>query len=132
MMISSRRTAVAELAVTIRPPFELSRECSDGALDLGGVAHVDRTQLHAERRRRGLDGGELADPAVIAGSRSTAARVTRGAISLSSSSNFPLILYSNGVNPMALLPGPRQARDEARADRVDDIHEHNRHGTGRF
>jgi hypothetical protein len=35
----------------------------------------------------------------------TAARVTRGAISLSSSSHFPLMPYSNTVNPVALLPG---------------------------
>ena len=44
-------------------------------------------------------------PAVMAGSRSTAARVTRGAISLSRSSHFPLKLYSNCKNPVALRPG---------------------------
>jgi len=38
-------------------------------------------------------------------SRSTATRVTRGAISLSSSSHFPLRPYSNGVKPVALPPG---------------------------
>ena len=32
----------------------------DGVLDLGGVAHVDRANLHPQRRRRGLDDGELA------------------------------------------------------------------------
>ena len=35
----------------------------------------------------------------------TAARVMRGAISLSSSSHFPLMLYSNRVNPVTLPPG---------------------------
>ena len=35
----------------------------------------------------------------------TAARVTLGAICLSSSSHFPLMPYSNGVNPVALPPG---------------------------
>jgi hypothetical protein len=35
----------------------------------------------------------------------TATRVTRGAISLSSSSNFPLVLNSYPVNPVALPPG---------------------------
>jgi hypothetical protein len=34
----------------------------DGALNLAGVAHVDRNYFHAERRRYGLDCGELADP----------------------------------------------------------------------
>ena len=35
----------------------------------------------------------------------TAARVTRGASSLSSSSHFPLIPYSNRAKPVALPPG---------------------------
>ena len=39
------------------------------------------------------------------GSRMTATRVTPGAISLSSSSHFPLMLNSNEVNPVALPPG---------------------------
>ena len=34
----------------------------DGPLDLGRVAHVDRTYLHPDRRRHGLDDGKLADP----------------------------------------------------------------------
>src|SRR5882724_2845560 len=38
-------------------------------------------------------------------SRRTAARVTPGAICLSSSSHFPLRLYSNCINPVALPPG---------------------------
>ena len=44
-------------------------------------------------------------PAVMAGSRRTAARVTPGAISLSSSSHFPLKPYSNWIKPVALPPG---------------------------
>ena len=44
-------------------------------------------------------------PAVMAGSRRTAARVTPGAICLSSSSHFPLMPYSNAVKPVALPPG---------------------------
>jgi len=44
-------------------------------------------------------------PEATAGSRSIAARATRGAISFSSSSHFPLIPYSNIVNPVALPPG---------------------------
>ena len=44
-------------------------------------------------------------PEAMAGSRSTAARVMLGAICLSSSSHFPLMPYSNVVNPVALPPG---------------------------
>ena len=44
-------------------------------------------------------------PAAVAGSRMTAARVTWGAISLSSSSHLPLMPYSKIVKPVALPPG---------------------------
>ena len=44
-------------------------------------------------------------PRASAASRNTAARVTRGEISLSSSSHFPSMLYSNGIKPVALPPG---------------------------
>ena len=39
-----------------------ARECRDGALDLAGVADVHRAYLHPDRRRHGLDRGELAEP----------------------------------------------------------------------
>src|SRR5215470_371031 len=68
-------------------------------------------------------------PAVMTGSRSTAARVTRGAISLSTSSHFPPIPNSKEVNPVALPTG--QACDIAAADRIGDIHEHDGHGAAR-
>src|SRR5262249_3579209 len=44
-------------------------------------------------------------PAGLVASRMTAARVTPGAISLSSSSHFALMPYSNRVKPVALPPG---------------------------
>src|SRR5436309_1098764 len=44
-------------------------------------------------------------PAGMAGSQRTAARFIPGAISLSSSSHFPLKLYSNCRKPVALPPG---------------------------
>ena len=36
-----------------------SGECRDGALDLAGVAHINRVDLHLKRRRHGLDDAEL-------------------------------------------------------------------------
>jgi hypothetical protein len=83
-------------------------QCEDrnGALDLAGVAHVVRAHLHPKRRRRGLDSAPLADPGGNSGiPRMTAARVTFGAISLSSSSHFPAKLNSNTTTPVALPPG---------------------------
>jgi hypothetical protein len=41
----------------------------------------------------------------MVGFRSTATRVTRDAISLSNSSHFALMPYSNWVNPVILPPG---------------------------
>ena len=38
-------------------------EGRNGALDLAGVAHVDRADLHSERRRYGLDSGKRAGSA---------------------------------------------------------------------
>src|SRR5262249_56257421 len=42
-------------------------ESRDRALDLASVAHIDRLQLNAERRRHGLDRAELADPRCYGG-----------------------------------------------------------------
>ena len=44
-------------------------------------------------------------PEGTAASRRTAARVTSGAICLSTSNHLPLKLYSNCMNPVALPPG---------------------------
>ena len=41
----------------------------------------------------------------MSGSRRTAALVTPGAISLSSSNHFPPMPYSNSIKPVALPPG---------------------------
>src|SRR5262245_38933857 len=38
-----------------------TRKGRDSALDLTGVAHVDRANVHSERRRHRLGGAELAD-----------------------------------------------------------------------
>ena len=77
----------------------MSRSISVASRTLTGL------DLHADRRRYGLDDGKLADPRRDGGVPSTAARVTPGAISLSSSSHFPLKLYSNCAKPVALPPG---------------------------
>ena len=68
----------------------------------------------------------------MAGSRRTAARVTPGAISLSSSSHFPLNAVFESHETGGVAARPRQAVDEAGADRIDDDREHDRHGAGRL
>src|SRR6516165_3507585 len=63
------------------------------------------------------------EPAGTEGSRMTATRVTRGAISLSSSTHFPLRLNSDEVKPVALPPGrAKRTLDIARGPAVVDAH----------
>src|SRR5262249_6563560 len=81
------------------------RERRDDALDLAGVRPVDRGHLSLERRRHCLDDANEATPAGLPASRMTAARATPGAICLSSSTYFPLMLYSKVMKPVTLPPG---------------------------
>ena len=106
MMISSRWTAAPELPVTIRPPFELRANAATSR----SISPASRTSIGVNSTPN--DGGAMAwiaanwpIPAASAGSRRMAIRVRLGAISLNSSSHFPLGLYSNAVNPVALPPG---------------------------
>ena len=71
-------------------------------------------------------------PAAMAGSRRTAARVTPGAISLSSSSHFPLMLYSNCIKPVALPPGRARLSTKPAPTGSATMREHDRHGAGRL
>ena len=82
-----------------------AREGRDGALDLAASRTLTGLYFHPERRRHGLDDAKLPSPADVAASRRTAARVTPGAISLSSSSHFPLRLNSKDMKPVTLPPG---------------------------
>ena len=82
-----------------------AREDRDGALDLAASRMlIGLTSTPAD----GAMDWIMANwpiPAGMAGSRRTATRVTPGAISLSSSSHFPLKPYSNDIKPVALPPG---------------------------
>ena len=62
----------------------------------------------------------------------TATRLTPGAICLSRSNHLPPIPYSNGMNPVALPPGRAMLCDKPGADRIDNIHEDDRHGASRL
>src|SRR5205823_5630990 len=98
-------TAANPLEVTIRPQ-----------VDPRANAVTSRSISLASRRSSGLNStpnegatdwieANWPIPAGIVASRRTAARVTPGAISLSSSSHLPLTPYSDVVNPVALPPG---------------------------
>src|SRR5215813_4084383 len=63
-------------------------------------------------------------PAAMAGSRRTATRVTRGAISLM---KFPAHAVFVEGKTGDVAARPRETIDKAGAHRIGDIHEHNRH-----
>src|SRR5262245_55101356 len=109
-----------------------AREGRDGAFDLDGVAHVDRADLHSEGRAIAWMTPNWAIAAEFVGSRRTATRVTSGAISLSSSSHFPPMLYSEIMKPVVLPPGRARLPDDAGADWIADDWKDDRHAAGRL
>src|SRR5262249_8209623 len=67
-------------------------------------------------------------PECVSGLKMAIARVTPGAISLSSSSHLPPIRGLEIGESDKVRTGTCQARDEAAADRVCHLQEHDRHG----
>ena len=82
-----------------------AREGRDGALDLAGVAHVDRAHLHPERRRHGLDRAELPDPGGYGGiPKDRRSRHARRDL-LEQFQPFPAHAVFEQRKPVALPPG---------------------------
>src|SRR5262245_54899165 len=81
------------------------REGRNSAFDLAGIEHVDRLYSTPNDGATDWSAPHWPVPEAMAASRMTAARVTRGVISLSSSNHFALMPYSNVVKPVALPPG---------------------------
>jgi hypothetical protein len=104
-MINSRWATADALAVMITPPFG-SRANAARARSIS-PGSCWSTALSSSLVDDAADwiAANWPIPAAKVGSRRTAARVTFGASSLSTSSHFPLMLYSNAANPVALPPG---------------------------
>ena len=126
--MNDRQCACRHDQAAIRP----ARECRDGALDFAGIAHVDRAQLHPQRRRHDLDSAELPDPG--GDGRIPKDRRPRHAGRDLFEQLQPFSAHAVFVNrePSRVAARLCQARDETGADRVDDSHEHDRHGAGRL
>src|SRR5436305_309118 len=131
-MISSRCDSANALAVTIRPPFE---ERAKAAIERS-ISSASRTLIALtstpDGRRHGLDYGELADP----GSDSRIPQDRRSRDTRSDlleqlqplSAQAVLELHKAG----SVAARPRQAIDEACANRIGDVHEHDWHAPGRL
>ena len=90
------------------------------ALDLAGVAHADRAQLDAQRRRRGLNGGELAGPGGCAGFAKDRRSFHAGRDLLEQLQLFPARAVLEQGKSGHVAARPCQALDIAGADGVGD------------
>ena len=107
-----------------------TRKCGDVALDLAGLAQVNRAYLQPERGCSGLDGAELPDPGGYGGIPQRGhARDTRRDL-LEQFEPFPAQAVFKHQEAGGVATRPRQARNETSADGINDKHEHNRHGSG--
>ena len=101
-------------------------EHRDAALDLAGIAHVDRTQFHPKRRRHGLDCPELRGS-------SRDGRVSKDRHSRRARRNlfeqlqpFPAEGIFKAGKASDVTTWPRKALDIAGADRISDDRKHDR------
>ena len=102
----------------------------DGTFDFARIAHIDRAQLHPKRRRRGLDGGQLAAPG-------GSGPITKDHHSRHAGRNlfeqfqpFPAHAVFESHETGGVAARSRNTCDEAGADRVGGDCEHDRYGAG--
>jgi hypothetical protein len=119
------------LPVTIRPPFS-GREGRDSTLDLAGVAYVDRTYLHADRRGPRLDCAELASPRGDGGIAEDRRACHARCELLEQFQPFPAQAIFELNESSCIAARSRQAINEPGADRVGDNHKHDGHDAGRL
>jgi Resolvase, N terminal domain len=106
------------------------REGGDGTLDLGRVAHVDWARVHANRRRHGLDYGELADPGGKGGiPKDRRSRYARRDLP-QQFRPFPAQTVFEHQKAGGVAAWPRQTIDEAGTNRIGDEREYDRHSAG--
>src|SRR6516165_2601233 len=104
-MIKLLWTGVIMFAVTIIPPFnDCAKSAIAGSISADSRRSIGLTSMPTDGATDWMT-ANWPIPAATAGSRRTAACVTLGAISLSSSNHFPHKLYSNIIKPVALPPG---------------------------
>src|SRR5215831_11678018 len=130
-MIRLRWTSANALPVTISPPFEDRAKAATAR----SISPASRTLTGVNSTPNAGAADWIAPnwpvPADIPASRMTATRVTPGAICLSSLQPFAgqtvFVIEETGD----IAARSCQALDEACADRICDIHQHDRHAAGR-
>src|SRR5215470_601872 len=109
-----------------------SHKGGDGTLRFGGVATCDRGYLHAKRRSHRLDGGKLANPldSGISSQKRDASYAWRDL--LEQFHPFCAEAEFGSHEAGAVAAWLRQASDQTRADRIDDVAEYDRYVASRL
>src|SRR5215468_5331178 len=107
-----------------------ARQIRDAALDLAGIARVERTNLHAQERSHRLNRAQLPAPGGDARVANNRRAAHAGRNLLEQLEPFAAHAVYDARKSGRVAARPRQARDEAAADRIAGIHEHDREGTG--
>src|SRR6516165_12317933 len=96
-------------------------EGRDVALDLAGIAYVDRAHLHTDQWRHGLDGAELTRPGGYGGLPKHGRSRHTGGNLFEQLQPFPAYAVLEQGEPGNIAARPRETVNEAAADRVDSL-----------
>ena len=109
-----------------------SRECRYGALDLTGVTLVERTDLHPERRRHGLNDAELGRAGGYVGVPKDRHSCHAGCDLLEQLQPFSADAVFEKHETGGVAARPRQTVDEPAGNWIGDDREHDWHGARRL
>ena len=119
-------------AVTIRPPFgERAKAATARSISPASRTLIGLTSTLSDGATAWMT-ANWPIPEGCAGSRRTATRVTLGRDLFEQFQPFPARCRIRMHEPGGIAARPRQAVDEAGADRIADDREHDRHGAGRL
>ena len=128
----SRRTAVSGLGNTISPPLD---RCARNPTPRS-MSTVSFTGSGINGTPTDGDASSSAPKSPLFDARPcatiTPARVVVGAVALSNSSHFDSCRELEVAEASHVADGPREALDQAAADRIDDLNEHHRDGARRL
>jgi hypothetical protein len=119
-----------QLTMNLRQRTRQHDQAAIGAFDLAGVAHAYRAHLHPERQRRTLDGAQLAHPAGESGIPKDRHSRHAGRDLFEQLQPFPADAEFEVRKTSGVAARPRKAFDEAGADRVGHLREHDGHSAG--
>ena len=116
----------------MRPPFDCPPNAVDGALDLGGVAHVHRARDHAECQGDGLDRSKETGPTGILSIQNECNAVYARRHLFEFLQPLPAHLRFEIRKPGKIAARSRETRNKAGADGIGDPRKYNGYVLGLF